>query len=98
MAVRDAAGSAGEVGREGPVRTCVGCRRREPKSALVRLVARPGSAEVVLDATQTAPGRGAYLHPDPRCGELAIRRRAVGRALRLPAVDPEQLAELLRPR
>lgn len=28
------------------------------------------------------PGRGAWLHPDPHCLELAARRRAFGRALR----------------
>jgi predicted RNA-binding protein YlxR (DUF448 family) len=29
------------------------------------------------------PGRGAYLHPDPHCLDLAERRRAFPRAFRL---------------
>jgi uncharacterized protein len=29
------------------------------------------------------PGRGAWLHPTPECFELAVRRKAFGRALRL---------------
>ena len=35
------------------------------------------------------PGRGAWLHRDPECVELAERRRAFARALRVPGpVDP----------
>ncbi|SDE47925.1 YlxR family protein [Auraticoccus monumenti] len=78
-----------------PVRTCVGCRERSEKSLLLRLVGRPGTCEVLADPNQTAPGRGAYLHHDPACLELAIRRRALGRALRLTGVDPEQAARAL---
>jgi predicted RNA-binding protein YlxR (DUF448 family) len=34
-------------------------------------------------------GRGAWVHPDQRCVELAVRRRAFARALRVPGpVDP----------
>ena len=44
-----------------------------------------GSPEPVLvvDVRRSLPGRGAWLHPDPRCLELAERRRAFPRALRL---------------
>ncbi|WP_319804415.1 YlxR family protein [Nocardioides malaquae] len=70
----------------GPVRTCVGCRERATKSELLRVVAGSGPdgrVVVVPDPTATAPGRGAYLHPTARCHELAVRRRAFGRALRV---------------
>uniref|UniRef100_UPI0025CEFC9B YlxR family protein n=1 Tax=uncultured Aeromicrobium sp. TaxID=337820 RepID=UPI0025CEFC9B len=55
------------------------------KSTLVRVVARrEGAAWSVLpDLRGTLPGRGAYLHPSPECLDLAIRRRAFGRALRV---------------
>lgn len=72
-----------------PVRTCVGCRTRAPQSDLVRVVARPRqeahSAEWVawLDPDRRLPGRGAYLHPALNCLDLAERRRALPRALRL---------------
>jgi uncharacterized protein len=65
----------------GPVRTCVGCRRRAAKHELLRVVA--GEGELVPDPTGRAPGRGAHLHPTSTCLELALRRRAFGRALRI---------------
>jgi predicted RNA-binding protein YlxR (DUF448 family) len=71
----------------GPVRTCVGCRKRAAKRELLRVTA--GSVEghlaVVPDPGSTAPGRGAHLHPTPECHDLAVRRKAFARALRLAA-------------
>jgi predicted RNA-binding protein YlxR (DUF448 family) len=40
-------------------------------------------AAVVPDPTATMPGRGAHLHPTAACYDLAVRRRAFARALRL---------------
>jgi predicted RNA-binding protein YlxR (DUF448 family) len=42
-----------------------------------------GVPVVVLDRDRTMPGRGAWLHPDLACLELARRRSAVTRSLRL---------------
>ena len=71
----------------GPVRTCVGCRSPESRSVLLRVVLSDVVAGVaprlVVDAGRRLPGRGAWLHPDPRCLELAERRRAFPRALRI---------------
>jgi uncharacterized protein len=64
-----------------PVRTCVGCRGRAAKSELLRVVAVEGS--LVPDPRGKLAGRGAHLHPDSDCLEMAQRRRAFGRALRL---------------
>jgi predicted RNA-binding protein YlxR (DUF448 family) len=41
-----------------------------------------GRLAVLPDPTATAPGRGAHLHPTVECYELAVRRKAFGRALR----------------
>lgn len=41
-----------------------------------------GQPAVVPDPRGTAPGRGAHLHPTTACYELAVRRKAFGRALR----------------
>jgi len=71
-----------------PVRTCVGCRGRAEKSELVRLV---WQQSVVIDLAQRQPGRGVYLHPGPDCLAQAVRRRALGRALRVSGVDSETL-------
>lgn len=66
----------------GPVRTCVGCRKTGPRSALLRVVSG-ATGELVVDERRRMPGRGAWLHPDPGCLDLAERRRAFVRALRL---------------
>jgi predicted RNA-binding protein YlxR (DUF448 family) len=39
--------------------------------------------ELVPDPRGRAPGRGAHLHPSIGCLDLAERRKAFGRALRL---------------
>jgi len=70
---------------EGPVRTCVGCRQRAAKSELVRVTTgsdAAGQPVAVPDPRGTAAGRGAHLHPTTACYDLAVRRRAFGRALR----------------
>jgi predicted RNA-binding protein YlxR (DUF448 family) len=65
-----------------PLRTCVGCRERAPRGALLRVVARSGV--LVADPSGREPGRGAHLHPDEQCLGLARRRNAFPRALRVP--------------
>jgi uncharacterized protein len=78
-----------------PVRTCVACRKEAGKDALVRVVRRPDGTTVV-DKTGHAPGRGAYLHSDGACVELARKRKALERALKAP-VGPGVWAQLLWP-
>jgi len=42
----------------------------------------------VADPSATRPGRGAWLHPVVECLDLAEKRRAFGRALRVEgAID-----------
>jgi uncharacterized protein len=73
---------------------CVGCRGRAAKSDLLRLVVVEGA--VVLDLRGRLPGRGASLHPDLGCLELAERRRAFPRAFRLTGpLDMRMLRERL---
>lgn len=74
-----------------PVRTCLGCRQRAPRSSLLRVVARNG--QVVADAAARLPGRGAWVHPQSGCIENAVKRKAFGRALRTTVVDTESLNE-----
>ena len=74
----------------GMARTCVGCRRRDVRSALLRVVAERNDAgeheaRVVVDLGLRLPGRGAWLHPTPECLDLAVRLKAFGRALRVKA-------------
>jgi uncharacterized protein len=77
-----------------PVRTCVGCKERAAKSSLLRLVAAGDG--IVPDPQARQPGRGAYLHPCLECFELAQRRRAFSRALRVPgSLDAGSLVSYL---
>ncbi|WP_312856295.1 YlxR family protein [Nocardioides pelophilus] len=77
---------------EGPVRTCIGCRKRATKRELLRVIAGSdthGHPVVVPDPDGTAPGRGAHLHPSLGCYDLAVRRKAFSRAL----LPPERRSE-----
>jgi len=80
-----------------PVRTCVGCRARTDRSHLIRVVVGEGQPPaLLLDLRGGLPGRGAHLHPDMRCLDLAERRRAFSRALRLTGpVDATQVRRYL---
>ncbi|WP_431953839.1 YlxR family protein [Actinacidiphila sp. bgisy167] len=73
-----------------PERTCIGCRERAAKRVLLR-VAVVGEV-CVPDLRGTLPGRGAYVHPDTVCLDLAVRRRAFPRAFR--ARGPLDTADL----
>ncbi|WP_191498785.1 YlxR family protein [Mycobacterium simulans] len=71
---------------DGPVRTCVGCRKRELAAELLRVVAEStgnGNYVVIVDTARGLPGRGAWVHPVRQCVQQAIRRRAFTRALRI---------------
>nr|WP_268240963.1 YlxR family protein [Terrabacter tumescens] len=81
----------------------MGCRGMDSWSALLRVVAvtdgdAGGNPPVTLrpDPRHRMPGRGAWMHPTPDCFELAVRRKAFGRALRLQAaVDVSAVARHL---
>lgn len=77
-----------------PQRTCVACRRADAKRGLIRLVRTPaGRAEV--DPTGKRHGRGAYLCHDLACWDLALKRRALDRALRIESLAEDNRQELL---
>ena len=79
-----------------PMRQCLGCREMFPKRELIRVVRSP-EGEITLDFKGKAPGRGAYLCPNPECLKKARKSRALERAFDapIPAEIYEQLtAEL----
>lgn len=71
---------------------CVGCRARNDKRNLLRVVRTP-EQEVVVDPTGKRAGRGAYLCPRVECLRKAVKSRALERALGV-TVSPEVLARL----
>jgi predicted RNA-binding protein YlxR (DUF448 family) len=79
--------------RHEPVRTCVACRQEAGKRTLIRVV-RDASGDATVDATGRAPGRGAYLHRDRSCLEIARKKKALDRALRA-VVSPDFWSELI---
>ena len=78
--------------RHTPVRTCVACRQEAGKGELIRLVRTPDGA-VILDRTGRAGGRGAYVHANGACLEIARRKRSIERALRA-GMPPELWSEI----
>jgi uncharacterized protein len=78
--------------RREPVRTCVACRQEAGKPAMVRIVRLPAGGAAV-DRSGRAPGRGAYLHTDVACLEMARKRKALDRALKT-FIGPQVWVEL----
>jgi predicted RNA-binding protein YlxR (DUF448 family) len=75
-------------------RTCVGCREEAGKAGLIRIVRR-AEGGAAIDRTGRATGRGAYVHDDPICVELARKKRSLDRALHA-TIQPELWSELTR--
>ena len=79
-----------------PMRKCMGCGEMKPKKELIRVVRSP-QGEISLDFAGKAPGRGAYLCPDPACLARARKSRALSRALdtQIPEALYDELAQRL---
>ena len=67
------------------IRTCIGCRRREPAAEMVRLVVQAQAGETagrVELAGQSRSGRGASVHPRSACLETGLRPEVLSRAFK----------------
>jgi predicted RNA-binding protein YlxR (DUF448 family) len=63
-----------------PERTCIGCRRKASPAGLTRIARTPSGS---LAVGRREPGRGAWLCTgSAACFDAAVRRKALGRALR----------------
>ena len=74
-----------------PERTCVACRSLRPKREMVRVV-RTSVGAIEVDPTGKKSGRGAYLCRAPDCWQLALRRRALDRALKTELSEGDRVA------
>ncbi|MEJ5919643.1 YlxR family protein [Corynebacterium sp. H78] len=81
-------------------RTCIATRQRKPERELLRLVAHrdeEGKLTVVPDPRRRMPGRGAWITPTTQSWEVADKRRAFGRALKVSTgVDANPVLQYLR--
>jgi predicted RNA-binding protein YlxR (DUF448 family) len=81
-----------------PIRTCIGCRRREPAAEMVRLVLDAPAGEPsgrVVVASRSRSGRGASVHPRPACLETGLRPEVLSRAFKrkVAVSDVQELLE-----
>lgn len=76
-----------------PMRTCVVCREKAGKRALIRIVR--AEAGVQVDPSGKLNGRGAYLCERETCWERALVSGVLEKALRtqLTAEDRERLRQ-----
>lgn len=79
-----------------PMRMCAVCRIRAPKRELIRVVRTP-TGEVVADAREKSPGRGAYICRNLDCFKKIRKSRALERMLEvaIPEETYEAIASLL---
>lgn len=82
-----------------PMRQCLGCREMKPKRELIRVVRSP-EGDISLDFKGKAPGRGAYLCPDPTCLKRVIKAKSLERAfeVNIPPEIYQKLSEEMEAR
>lgn len=69
--------------RHEPIRTCVGCGRREPRGELARLAADELGRLALVAPGRAARGRSAYVHRRRECVDQLGKSRLLARSLRL---------------
>jgi predicted RNA-binding protein YlxR (DUF448 family) len=77
--------------RGAPQRTCVGCRKVRPKSALLRLV-RDMNGQVKVNGEGGASGRGAYACPTVDCLTKALHAGRLAHAFKRASKPPQESA------
>ena len=75
-----------------PLRKCVATQEQLPKKELLRIVRTP-EGNVVIDESGRMNGRGAYLKKSQEAIDIAIKRKALERALEV-TLDPSFIEQL----
>lgn len=87
-----------------PLRTCIATKQVMEIDQLLRCVVQKsvedadaeGGLQVVPDPGRKLPGRGAWITPTVEAWEIAVQRKAFGRALRVSAnVDADPVREYI---
>jgi len=77
-----------------PIRTCIGTGEKLPKKQLIRLVRIP-NGDVIIDIHGKTSGRGANIKPSLEAFDLAVKKNAINRALKLEKpIGKEELNQL----
>lgn len=76
-----------------PLRTCIITREKLPKKELIRVVRTP-DAEVIIDKSGKANGRGAYLKLDLEVIEKAQKSKVLNKHLEVDV--PNSVYEEIR--
>ncbi|MBQ9114902.1 MAG: YlxR family protein [Clostridia bacterium] len=63
-----------------PMRICSVCRKKSPKTELLRVVRIGG--EYIVDTTGKAQGRGAYICKDKACIEKCCKKKLLNRSFK----------------
>jgi hypothetical protein len=66
---------------------CVACRQSQDKKSLVRIVRTKEG--VFVDEIGKQAGRGAYLHADPSCWEIGLKK-SLERALKTSFTEQDR--------
>lgn len=75
------------MAKKTPMRKCVACGTRRPKSELIRVVYNKHNKQVCLDKNGKMPGRGAYICPEKNCLLNARKANKFSRALKISISD-----------
>jgi predicted RNA-binding protein YlxR (DUF448 family) len=68
--------------RSTPMRSCVVCRQKQPKTSLMRIVVAQDSLQ--YDPSGKMSGRGAYLCHQSQCWHRAAESNVLAQALHKP--------------
>ncbi|MFC7442773.1 RNase P modulator RnpM [Laceyella putida] len=83
--------------RKVPMRKCVASQEMFPKKHLIRIVRTPEN-DIVIDPTGKKSGRGAYLCAKLEYIDLAQKKKALDRALKVqvPTEIYDELREVVK--
>lgn len=74
--------------RKIPLRRCVGCMDSKPKKELIRIV-EDDDGNLQIDETGKAQGRGVYLCPNTVCFNMARKKKALSKSLKITISENE---------
>lgn len=75
-----------------PLRKCTGCSEVKNKKEMIRVIS-DNEGNISIDATGRKNGRGAYICPDMKCLEKAMKNKGLERTLK--AKVPEEIYKQL---